>query len=147
MKCLAQILVVEDIDGDFATVGKAARQTDIAHQLPRAVSGNDCMRFLQELLSDPSSIPARVMMNLDSQSDDGRDTLIQIKTNLRLRLIPVVILTTSLNSRDVQFCCLNYGNAYHFQPVSHTSHLQTLEQIFNYWLGSALLPTERPAAQ
>lgn len=138
------VLVLEDIDEDFGTVVEAARRTGIDSQIQRAVSGSECVRMMRAFCDHPSTAPGLVLLDLDSQGGDGREALIQLKSDARLRTVPVVILTTSSNPRDIQFCYQNQANAYHIKPVNHVIHLQTLEQIFTYWLSSTLLPIERP---
>ena len=135
------IVVVEDNDEDFETVVTVAQQTGIAHLLRRATSGGECLRILQESANNRSGLPALVLLDLNTPGEDGRDALRLIKTSSQLRAIPTVVLSTSANPRDVDYCYAMHANAYHTKPVSHTAHLKTLQDIFNYWLNFALLPT------
>jgi CheY-like chemotaxis protein len=142
MSAKQAVLVVEDNDGDFETVVEAARRAGIANLLRRVTSGEDCLQMLQQSVQQRSGLPALVLLDLNTPGDDGRDALRQIKASDPLRAIPTVVLSTSSNPRDIGFCYANHANAYHAKPVSHTAHLQTLQDIFSYWLGCALLPTE-----
>ena len=54
-----------------------------------------------------------------------------------------MILSTSTNPRDIDFCYANHANAYHAKPVNHTAHLKIVQDILNYWLASALPPVEQ----
>ena len=135
------IVVVEDNDEDFETVVEAARRTGIPHLVHRAPSGGECLHMLQESLQNRSALPALVLLDLNTPGDDGRDTLKLIKACSQLRAIPTVVLSTSDNPRDVDFCYANHVNAYHTKPVSHPAHLKILQDIFSYWLDCALLPT------
>lgn len=136
------VLVVEDNDEDFETVVEAARRAGIANLLRRVTCGDDCLRMLRQSVQQRSPLPALVLLDLNTPGDDGRDALSQIKASEQLRAIPTVVLSTSSNPRDVDFCYANHANAYHAKPVSHPAHLQTVQDIFGYWLGCALLPTE-----
>ena len=142
MSAAHSIVVVEDNDEDFETVVEAARRGGIPHRLRRATSGGECLRMLQESVPNRSSLPALVLLDLNTPGDDGREALKLIKTSNQLRAIPTVVLSTSSNPRDVNFCYANHANAYHTKPVSHTAHLSTLQDIFSYWLGCALLATD-----
>lgn len=142
MSAWQPVLVVEDSDEDFETVVEAARRAGIPNLLRRATCGNDCLRMLEESVQQRSGLPALVLLDLNTPGDDGRDALRQIKSSDPLRAIPTVVLSTSSNPRDIDFCYANHANAYHAKPVSHTAHLQILQDIFSYWLGCALLPTE-----
>ena len=141
MSAARSIVVVEDNDEDFETVVEAARRSAIPHLLRRATSGGECLRMLQESVPNHSGLPMLVLLDLNTPGDDGREALKLIKTSSQLRAIPTVVLSTSSNPRDVNFCYANHANAYHTKPVSHTAHLKTLQDIFSYWLGCALLAT------
>ena len=140
MSVLQAILVVEDNDEDFQTVVEAARHGSIANPLCRAFSGDDGLRILHAAVQARSPLPALVLLDLNTPAGDGREALHQIKHNVLLRMIPTVILSTSANPRDVDFCYANHANAYHVKPVSHPANLKILQDIFSYWLASALRP-------
>ena len=136
------VLVVEDNDEDFETIVEAARRVEIPNLLRRAKCGGECLRMLRHSVENRSPLPALVLLDLNTPGDDGRDALRQIKVCDQLRAIPTVVLSTSSNPRDVDFCYASHANAYHAKPVSHVAHLKILQDIFSYWLGCALLPTE-----
>ena len=142
MSAAQAILVVEDNDEDFETVVEAARRGAIPRLVRRATSGGECLRMLQESMMNRSSLPALVLLDLNTPGDDGREALRLIKSCPQLRAIPTVVLSTSSNPRDVNFCYAHHANAHHTKPVSHTAHLKTLQDLFSYWLGSALLATD-----
>ena len=142
MSAWPAVLVVEDNDEDYETVAEAARRAEIPNLLRRVTSGGECLRLLQQSVQHRSVLPALVLLDLNTPGDDGRDALRQIKACEQLRAIPTVVLSTSSNPRDVDFCYAQHANAYHAKPVSHLAHLQTVQDIFSYWLGCALLPTE-----
>jgi len=143
MSATQTILVVEDNDEDYETVVEAALRSRILHHLRRAACGDECVRMLHKSVEQRSRLPALVLLDLNTPGGDGRDALSQIKTCAQLRAIPTVVLSTSANPRDVDFCYANHANAYHTKPVSHLEHLKTLSDIFGYWLGCVLLTTEK----
>lgn len=137
------ILVVEDSDEDFATVIDAARRAGIPNPIRRAISGDECVRLLRESVLQPrmqNAVPALVLLDLNTPQGDGRDALREIKQDDALRAVPLVVLSTSSNPRDLAFCYASGANAYHIKPVVHTAHLQVLEKIFDYWLSGTELP-------
>lgn len=143
MSCLPHVLVVEDSDDDFETVQDAARRAGLAHPLRRALTGDDCLRQLRAGGTRPGALPALVLMDLNTPCGDGRDALLQMRQDAALRAVPVVVLSTSDNPRDVAFCYDSGANAYHVKPVRHADHLRVLEDIFGYWLGRAVLPSAK----
>ena len=136
------VLVVEDSDDDFETVLTAARLAGIHHEIRRAVSGDDCLLLLRGTPDLPRVHAALVLLDLNTPHGDGRTALEQISVDAQLRAIPLVVLSTSANPRDVDFCYAHGANAYHVKPVSHGEHLMTLQTVFAYWLGNMVLPTE-----
>jgi CheY-like chemotaxis protein len=141
------ILVVEDSDEDFATVLDAARRAGVANEIRRAGSGDEGMQLLHEFLQPPGTAPALVLLDLNTPKDDGREALRAIHQDERLRALPLVVLSTSDNPRDVVFCYANGANAYHVKPVQHGAHLKVLEQIFGYWLTQVTMPIHQGAAR
>ena len=140
MSALPAILVVEDNDEDFETAVEAARRGGVANPLHRAFSGDEGLRMLQACVLSRSPLPALVLLDLNTPAGDGREALQQIKQDHCLRVIPTVILSTSDNPRDVNFCYTNHANAYHTKPVSYPAYLKTLQDVFSYWLVNALPP-------
>ena len=131
------ILVVEDSEDDFQTVLDAARRAGLAHPIVRAISGGDCLRLLRGATRDRALL---VLLDLNTHGDDGREALRDIRSDDSLRTLPLVVLSASANPRDLQFCYAQGANAYHLKPVDHARHLQVLQSIFGYWLGSVVLP-------
>lgn len=134
------ILVVEDSDEDFETVLDAARRGGVVHPIVRASSGEQCLRLLRSEGRRRDALPVLVLLDLNTPSDDGREALREMRTDTSLDGLPVVVLSASANPRDLEFCYAQCANAYHVKPVDHAVHLQVLQQIFAYWLGSVVLP-------
>ena len=135
------VLVVEDSDEDFDTLLTAARLAGIQHEIRRAITGDDCLRLLRGTAGQARAQVALVLLDLNTPHGDGRYALEQIYADPTLHAIPVVVLSTSANPRDVDFCYGHGANAYHVKPVSHGEHLAVLQTLLKYWLGSAVLPT------
>jgi CheY-like chemotaxis protein len=53
----------------------------------------------------------------------------------------VVVLSTSINQKDIVFCYAAGASAYHVKPVRHTDHLSVLAGLLTYWMSQAVLPT------
>ena len=134
------ILVVEDSDEDFETVLDAARRGGMSRPIVRAASGGECLRQLRATPRHREALPALVLMDLNTPGEDGRDALREIRNDITLQPLPLVVLSASANPRDLQFCYAHGANAYHVKPVEHALHLLVLQQIFAYWLASVVLP-------
>ena len=136
------VLVVEDSDEDFDTLCEAAKAAGLSRPIHRAASGGDCLALLQGGgQAAPSALPALILMDLNSHGVDGREALVAIKTATALKGIPVVILTTSANRKDLALCYEAGANACHVKPVRHDEYLRLLGLLLSYWLECATLQT------
>jgi CheY-like chemotaxis protein len=136
----APILVVEDSDEDFDTLLEAAGLSTIENTFVRADNGAACMAMLlggRDIRL--ATLPAIILMDLNSYGLDGREALVAIKSTPALKHIPLIVLTTSANVKDVAFCLKAGANAYHVKPVRHDQYLLLLQSLMGYWLNSATL--------
>ena len=137
------IVLVEDSDDDFDTVREAVRLSGLPAKLHRVNNGDECLALLRR---GGAERLAFVLMDLNTASTDGRETLLQIKADPLLKAIAVVVVTTSANPRDVDHCFQCGANAYHVKPLSYPDHLQMLTGLLDYWLLRVITPTARSLA-
>ena len=128
-------MVVEDSDEDFDTLLQALGKTGMHVKVFRAHSGEDWLAQLRGIDTKLGVYPSFILLDLNIPGADGREILLEIKTDPMLKLIPVVIFTTSTNPRDLKSCYELGANAYHIKPIQYPDHLNLLENIFRYWLG------------
>ena len=142
---LAHLVVVEDSDEDFDTLVEAAREAGITQTIHRVDTGGDCLALLRgqriNALASWYALPALILMDLNSHGIDGREALVTIKSEPRLKDIPVVVLTTSANPKDVAFCYRAGANAYHVKPVRYDQYRLLLSGLLQYWL-NAVVPLD-----
>jgi CheY-like chemotaxis protein len=133
----APVVVVEDSDEDFDTLREVAAAGGVTRAIHRVTSGGDCLSMLrgQGAVHLPM-LPALIVMDLNSHGVDGREALVAIKTDVGLKDIPLVILTTSANPKDVAFCYRAGANAYHVKPVQRDQYSMLLRSVMHYWLDS-----------
>lgn len=139
----AVVVVVEGSDEDFDSLIEAAATAGVTQTIHRAASGGDCLAMLRgEAHVRLPALPTLIVMDLNSYGVDGREALVAIKTDPVFRGIPVVILTTSANPKDVDFCYQAGANAYHVKPVRHDQYLLLLRSLLEYWLQSVMTHCE-----
>ena len=138
----APILVVEDSDEDFETLCDAAAGVGVTRMIHRVTSGGSCLAALrgENHLALPL-VPILILMDLNSHGVDGREALVAIKADDSLKQIPLVVLTTSANPKDVAFCYHAGANAYHVKPVRHDQYQLLLRSLLHYWLEGVTLHT------
>lgn len=135
------LLVLEDSDEDFDTLMVAVRQANLPNEILRASTGDECIKLLrQKTETDPTSLPLLALLDLNTPQGDGRYALQTLRHDERFKSLPIVVLSTSDNPSDLEFCYREGANAYHKKSVSFPAHVQTVRQIFDYWLSGVILP-------
>jgi len=134
------LVVIEDSDEDFDTVAQAVALSEVTVEVRRATTGEAGLTLLRELAPDRAAI---VLMDLNTAGTDGRTALAAVKSDLALKEIPVVVLSTSANPKDMGFCYAGGANAYHVKPVRYPDHRQLVIEIVRYWIGQVALPQGR----
>ena len=134
----ADVVVAEDSDEDFDTLVEVARDAGITHTIHRVATGGECLALLQgqrvDRINPLPALPILILMDLNSHGIDGREALVAIKSTPGLKEIPLVVLTTSSNPKDVAFCYQAGANAYHVKPVRHDHYRLLLGSLLGYWL-------------
>lgn len=145
MKKLNWILLAED-DAPLAELitmalapKKLACNIIVAHD---GVEALDCIRCRGEFQMRTEGHPALVLLDLKMPKVDGLEVLRQIKSDPRLRNIPVVMFTSSREPTDVKRCYQSGANAYVVKPVDFQKFSEALERIGWFWVKLNELPPE-----
>ena len=135
------LLVLEDSDEDFDTILAAAKESNLKNEIIRVTNGDECVELLEKRAQkDASFSPLLALFDLNTPQGDGRYALKTLRGNARYKALPIVILSTSENPNDLEFCYHAGANAYHTKSVNYPAHLRTVRQIFEYWLDGVILP-------
>lgn len=138
------LLVVEDSDEDFEATLRTLKKIGATAQISRCVDGDDALDrlFSRGIYSPPSEMPtpSLILLDLNLPATDGREVLEQIKRDEKLKSIPVVVLTTSSNPKDVDVCYRNGANSYVLKPVNLQQFTDQLKLMYDYWFDMVLLP-------
>lgn len=142
------ILIVEDSDDDFEVTERALkRQGNLLNPIYRCEDGADALDYLFHRgdYADPRDAPrpGLILLDLNLPGKDGRAVLSEIKGNSTTKDIPVVVLTTSDDERDVERCYSSGANAYTKKPVDMDSFFESIKRLKEYWFGIAILPRGR----
>jgi CheY-like chemotaxis protein len=138
------ILLVEDSPEDYETTRRAFRRAQFENPLYRCASGDEALDFLHR--RGPYAAPAAaprpgiILLDLNLPGTDGRAVLAEIKADERLREIPVVVLTTSADERDVQACYRAGAASYIQKPVDAAAFMRAIERLNHYWFEVVILP-------
>ena len=143
---LRGILLVEDNPDDFEAIARSFKKAGLTNPLHWSSSGQDALDYLQRQgkYTGLSSVerPALILLDLNMPGLDGRALLDTVKQVTALRRIPVVILTTSTDARDIDRCYELGASTYLQKPVDFDGLVLVARVIRDYWFGIALLPQE-----
>lgn len=142
------ILIVEDNDYDYDQTVRAFQRSRLANPIFRCVNGDDALDFLYHRgeYTDPASAPrpSIVLLDLKLPGTDGHEVLQIVKADADLKSIPVVMLTTSDDERDIQACYQAGANTYIRKPVTFDGYMEAVQRLEQYWFHIAVLPDENP---
>jgi CheY-like chemotaxis protein len=138
------ILAVEDSDEDYAAFCRVMREFSPNHPVYRVSDGDDALDYLYHNgnYTDPSTSPrpSVVLMDLNLPGTDGRSVIQQVKQDSLLKMIPIVVLTTSASPKDIE-ACYRYGvNSYMVKPIGVDALKITVQEFFQYWFNIVILP-------
>jgi CheY-like chemotaxis protein len=135
------ILLVEDDAGDALIVREAFEHYKISNPLHVVTDGEQALRFVHrdgEFADAPR--PGLIMLDLNLPRVSGTEVLQNLKADPDLRVIPVVILTTSRAEEDVLRSYSLHANAYVTKPVDFEQFMDAVRQIGSFFVSVVRLP-------
>ena len=146
MSELARILLVEDDPRDVELTMTALGEYNLANEVVVARDGERALDYLYcrgEFNARPNDNPAVMLLDLKLPKVDGLQVLQQIRSDERLKLIPVVVLTSSHEEKDMMRSYKLGVNAYVVKPVAFSDFMTAVRQLGGFW---ALVNEAPPAA-
>ena len=132
------ILLVEDNPDDEALTIRALKKNDIVNDVIVARDGVEALDYLFGSGAydgrDTSLQPQLILLDLKLPKVGGLEVLQQLRADKRTKYVPVVILTSSKEQRDIVACFDNGANSYIRKPVDFEQFLSAVKQIGRYWL-------------
>ncbi len=134
----AEILLVEDNANDAELTVRALRKSGIANQITVARDGAEALDWLfrrgEHGSRDPANRPALILLDLKLPKVNGVEVLRAIKLDEQLKTIPIVVLTSSNETRDLEECYRLGVNSYVVKPVEFDQFTETVKQLGLYWM-------------
>jgi two-component system, chemotaxis family, response regulator Rcp1 len=135
------ILVVEDNPGDARLIKEVLSENKNSYRLHIVEDGVEAMDFLKKegrFLNFPR--PDLIFLDLNLPKKDGREVLEEIKSDEDLKLIPVVIMTTSQAEEDILHAYSLHANCYVTKPLELDQFNNTIKSIIDFWFALVKLP-------
>ncbi|RYG37206.1 response regulator [bacterium] len=133
---LKTILLVEDNADDEQLTLRAMRQSDVPNLIRVARDGAEALERIRE--SDP--LPDLVLLDLKLPKLSGLEVLERLRADERTKTLPVVILTSSDEERDILGSYDLGANSYVRKPVDFTEFIDAVRQLGIYWLSMNRVP-------
>ncbi|MBW4683933.1 MAG: response regulator [Komarekiella atlantica HA4396-MV6] len=138
-----EVLLVEDNPGDAQLTRIALEDSKISIHLNVVEDGVEAMAFLRKQEKYATAAhPDIVLLDLNLPKKDGREVLAEIKTDINLKRIPVVVLTTSQAEEDILKAYNLAANCYITKPVDFDQFVKIVQSIENFWFAIVKLPPE-----
>ena len=136
-----EILLVEDNPGDIRLIEEVLKEGKMRINMYVARDGVEAMASLRkkEKYADLPR-PDLILLDLNLPKKDGREVLEEIKMDQKLKLIPVVVLTTSKAEQDVLKSYDLHANCYITKPVDLDQFINVIKSIEDFWLTIVKLP-------
>ena len=138
------ILVVDDNPDDFYAVQRELGSSGLRNPLAHCESGEQALDYLHRrghFASPPAPIPAMILLDINMPRMSGIDLLRTIRGEPTLRTIPVIMMTSSNDDRDVLAAFQGGANSYVLKPVSFDGLLRAIQRIKTHWF--EILLTQR----
>ncbi len=138
-----EILLVEDSPSDAALTIEALKAGKIANTLNHVEDGVDAMDYLKRRGRYTNAArPDLIMLDLNLPRKDGREVLAEIKSDKDLKIIPIIVLTTSSSDEDILKSYQLNANCYITKPVDFSHFIDVVKSIENFWLTVVTLPVK-----
>ncbi|MDQ2777013.1 MAG: response regulator [Acidobacteriota bacterium] len=140
MLCL---VVVDDNPVEIYLLKEALQQVSAEFTLHTFQSGDTASRYFRSAVQNhPAKRPHIILLDINLPGKSGLELLDQIKNDERLRTIPVIMVSTSANPRDVQQAYASHASCYLVKRMDADAHIDALQRLLTFWSLTARLPKQ-----
>jgi chemotaxis family two-component system response regulator Rcp1 len=135
------ILLVEDSLADIRLTQEVFKEGKINNILNVALDGEEALFYLKKSGKYKNAVtPDLVLLDLNIPKKDGGQVLAEMKSDSDLKVIPVIILTTSAAEQDIMNTYALHANCYIMKPVDLEQFIRVIRSIEEFWLTIVKLP-------
>ena len=136
-----KVLLCEDNQGDIYLIEKSLAQSSASYSIDYLLTGEEVMRYLrQEAEYQYATRPDIVILDLNLPGRHGFEILEEIKTDPLLKIMPVVILSSSKAKQDILNSYRLQASCYIVKPSDLQAFLGAIRQIEDFWFSCVSLP-------
>jgi CheY-like chemotaxis protein len=135
------ILLVEDNAGDVLLIKEAFEEARIINEISTVGNGEAAIHFLEK--TEPyqnADRPDLILLDINMPRKNGIEVLDHIKNSKELKQIPVIMLTTSSDDKDILTSYQSHANCYITKPVDVDDFMDTISKIETFWVQLVKLP-------
>jgi CheY-like chemotaxis protein len=137
------VLLVEDDAEDRWMVERGFRESECNMRLVVVDNGHKALEYLRqqgEYAKGDFPQPDLIMLDLNLPVTDGATVLRDVKSDVALKTIPVIVFTTSGSAYDIQRCYELGANSYVRKPSDHHKFMAAISVMAQFWCGVATIP-------
>lgn len=139
-----EILLVEDDPADIELTREMLIESKLKLKMYEVRDGVEAIKYLRkEPPYQDATVPDLILLDLNMPRKDGRETLMDIKSNDHTKHIPVVILTTSDSNIDIIKSYTTGANCYITKPVGLSEFKKVVDAIESFWFSVVKLPPKK----
>jgi two-component system, chemotaxis family, response regulator Rcp1 len=138
-----QILIVEDNPADARLVREVMRDSKVLNEIHWVPDGVEALAFLraQGKYADAPR-PNLIFLDLNMPRKDGREVLREVKSDEKLKRIPIVVMTSSQAEEDVARAYDQHANCYVRKPIDFDQFHLVVKTLENFWFATVELPNQ-----
>ncbi|MEM1349639.1 MAG: response regulator [Myxococcota bacterium] len=139
---MMDIMLIEDNHADADLFRLSMRATSHAGRVLWFEEGRSALDYLFERGEHAGrDVPGLIVLDLNMPEMDGREVLRQLKHDDQLCQIPIVVMSSSEDDRDVRSCYRMHANSYVRKPLDYSSLKEIAVSLERFWMKTAVLPS------
>jgi len=139
-----QMLLVEDSEADARLIMEVMKDQNVAVNISVVRDGEEAMSYLYKQDGyENASRPDLIILDLNMPKKDGREVLAELKANVDLQSIPVLILTTSNSDEDILKSYKLNASCYITKPMDLDKFTDIVKSLDKFWFANVRFPTRR----
>jgi two-component system, response regulator len=134
---IKNILLVDDSENDVKLIKAALEAAHLGNEIIVAEDGEESLDFLYKrgkFINNPAEDPIFILLDIKMPLMDGIEVLKIIRADAAFNKIPVIMLTSSRDSHDMQDCYDNGANSFVVKPVNIIDFMHAVKELGQYWV-------------